>query len=551
MELRGEDLQLKLLEQQLEPPAQKLETDPVGALRPAWQLIAPSYQGLEDGEAQGNFSFGFCATLKETHWYARCDGPADQKPAPLQVTAARSAPDGPWRITLEGEVALEDWRGQTSHLALKTVHEVQPRPVDLHPEPWWRGVSRALTVDWLDRVDKARGGQEPQGLRWAEPRHDPPLYPAPDARHLASFVHGKQAWHVMSDRELVYLHKFNSRSIPAAQVLQQGPDNLASPPRAALSHDGQKLLLASQGARELDPVSGGRDKLKPLTASCQGQPPSCYGVTLLTADAKGRILLAGRAPEASLQSAPLGWPADSALVVVKDAKGHSELLHFARGGLLKNRWALPAHSPPGSLTLAPLDEHTVLIGPLRVGDKTQLLWLDTRDAKNKPQRSQPLPGLPLEAAALADGQGGALVITAPADGQGPLLHSRIDAKGKVLWTRPLPGGGATASQSLHQGQLWVHSASWSLLAPLEGGEPLYEGAGATGLPLWLPEGGLVLCQDQGLQWLDAQGKAQRSLPLAWSCGALGLVEEGELLVASGHPGGAYRVAAPREWKAAP
>jgi hypothetical protein len=356
----------------------------------------------------------------------------------------------------------------------------------------------------------------------------------------------------MSDQDLVYLHRFSSRSIPTAQVLQVGQSAQATPPRAALNHDGKKLLLVTQGARELDPTRDeGRDALTPLKATCQGQPVSCYGVTLLSVDAKGRILLAGRALEATAQGAPLSHADDSVLLPVKNARGVTELVHFARGGLVKNRWTLPAHSTTGDLPTTWVDPHTVAVGPLLIKGQARLLRLDTREANNKPRLSQPLAGAPLGANLLPDGEGGVLVITAQ-EGQAPLLHTRLGPQGEELWRRPLPGPGQAATQSLRGDQLWVHSqapqgAGWSALLTLSTGEALYKGGQANAAPLWLPQGQLVACLPEGLRWLDAKGAQKADLKLSWGCGALASVEGGDLLVASGPPGGAYRLSPPAQW----
>jgi hypothetical protein len=543
-ELRDGDLQLKFLA--ATPGAlPALERDPVGALRPAWQLLRPRHEGLESSAQVSDLSFGFCATLKERAWFARCDGEGD----PGEVRWRFERDGGDWVVTLDGEVALVDWRGQEGALRVEASHKVTAPPADLDPEAWWRALGRALTVDWISRVDALRSGVEPPAIRWSEFRRDPPAFRPTAARPLGTWAFDGRAWLLDLDPAgLARLHRVDERGVPIAQVIQTAPLPLDAAALAAPDPERRRLLLALPGARELDPNQGqGWPALAPLQPGCGDA--ACDGISLLSVDHRGKILLAGRATEAALAGAPLPAPDGGALVAARLRGGESALIAFARGGLEARRWALPAAA--GAWPLAWLDARALALGPV-AGKNGAALWrLDAADPK---ARLQPIP-LPAGSVALTgaplrgDGDGGALVLLGR-EGASALLH--LDPRGATRWERALPLAAGPVTVTLAAGKAWVSAAGgWSALVELTRGDLLQSwDSPLESAPLpWGDAGEALVCRQGRAWWLDAQGAPRAAQPLGWGCRALEKLNDDDILATAGDPGGAYRLAPPERWPA--
>jgi hypothetical protein len=341
--------------------------------------------------------------------------------------------------------------------------------------------------------------------------------------------------------------------------------------------------LALPGGRITNPSEGVKEALMP---ACEGKGEACFGVSILALNDQGRVNLAARLPDHLRLSQPLAGP-DGALYLVAAKPGSPpELVRFLRGGAEDRRWPVPL--PPagaqwrlgwlaeGVLGLALVggrpDEGPDLWGKLRKGAQAQSFRLASVHLGKPDAALKPLSkGDPL-VAWLPDAQGGAYLV----DGEGSARAlSRLGPDGKPVWKTPTPSLAGRVKLSRTASALWARE-------PLPAGQERCAGTGEgqrcepavqkvlvfdpklgkplasldawmTADPLETLPGQHLAClrerpdQPPALVFLDKAAKPLARLPLLWGCEALGLLEGGDLSVATGWPGGAYRVAPPSEW----
>ncbi len=433
-ELRDEDLRVTFVDDVKRSLPTTLAADPAGALRPSWQLLKPAFEGELTDKDRSDLNFGFCATFKERRWFARCEGDVPASPARFAWTRHKDGKS--WDVVLGGTVKLVDWSGHHAEMVLHSRYKVEDRPKDLSSESWWRNAARALTVDWIARVDTARRSAQTKTMRlhWSEFRRDPPLFKAPQDALWEPIFLQEQAWLATTDavKGHTLIHHFTKEGVPIAQIIQVAK---GSPTRPMLSVDeaNKRLLVTSTDFRELDPL---KDKHYKLSGNCDGKDLTCYGISVVSFDMQGKTGLRARVPQRRALAPTLALPGEEQLLFAQDAEGKVELIHLLRGGLEKARHAMSGVTAPNTRISASFLEGVAYVGPLVHAGQQGWVALETGRKGAKPvfhkvSAAEPSSGRLL----VPDGAGGALMLTRNKDAW--TLH-RHKGKGGAVWSMAVP-----------------------------------------------------------------------------------------------------------------
>ncbi len=393
---------------------------------------------------------------------------------------------------------------------------------------WYGALGQALANRWLTEVQRALSGADamaaarpdapaPVGLRWigAPGMHLRDLWPLRDG---ASVPVADGVWTVqMSEAgELAAFLLDASGNIQARPRFKAAAADSPGAMRAWADHGAARLLVTLASA---DASVGG------------GQAPVVVALSRAGAEAIGELpghpLGAAVAAADGLLFAPVS--VEGAAALVRLPRGASEGAE-AREAVAGARWLLPLPGdlPAPAAALVWIDANNLAVVVDRphpavyaidireTGRDARILWRWS-DPEGRPALA---PG---HVPVIADGQGGAIILDASA--QGPQAVVRVDGAGGRVWSSPMEGG-ARPTPLLMEGKIAVggpdtrvfgfnDGAPWATID--QPARALADGG----------QGWLIACTEIGAAALDPRtGRKLKEIAFGRGCAALRALSDG-------------------------